>query len=144
MVASTVSAKDVVRRYKTVAVVGASKSPEKEAFTVPQYLQRQGFRIIPVNPTADIIHGEKAFAALAALPENVARSVDIVEVFRPSEELPSVATQVVEMKNKFGRPYVLWAQAGIENEEAKRILAAAGIDYVMDACMRTIHQLYGH
>ena len=144
MVTSTIPPKDVVNKYRFVAVVGASKSPDKEAFTVPQYLQRHGFKIIPVNPTADAIHGEKAFPALSAIPAEVAKKVEIVEVFRPSEELPQVAAQVVEMKKKMGRPYVFWAQQGIENEEAKGILSAAGVDYVMDACMRTVHQLYGH
>ena len=143
MVASTVQPKDVVNKYRFVAVVGASKSPDKEAFTVPQYLQRNGFRIIPVNPTADSIHGEKAFPALGAIPEDIAKKVEVVEVFRPSEELTQVAAQVVEMKKRTGHPYVFWAQQGIENEEAKGILGAAGVDYVMDACMRTVHQLYG-
>jgi len=144
MVVSTVQPKEVVKMYRFVAVVGASKSPDKEAFTVPQYLQRHGFRIVPVNPTADSIHGEKAFPTLAALPDDVARRVEVVEVFRPSEELPQVAEQVVEMRKKVGRPFVLWAQQGIENEEAKKILTDEGVDYVMDACMRTVHQIYGH
>src|SRR5271157_3884123 len=143
MVTSTVQPKEVVRKYRFVAVVGASKNPEKEAFTVPAYLQKNGFRVVPVNPSADTIHGEKAFPSLAALPEDVAKAVDIVEVFRPSEDLAGIATQVVEMKKRFGRPFVFWAQQGIENEEAKRILEAAGVDYVMDACMRTVHQFYG-
>jgi predicted CoA-binding protein len=58
--------------------------------------------------------------------------------------LPQVAIQVAEMKRKTGRPFVFWAQQGIENEDAKRTLSAAKVDYVMDACMRTVHQLYGH
>lgn len=136
--------KEVVNKYRCVAVVGASKSPDKEALTVPQYLQKHGFKIIPVNPTADSIHGEKAYPALSAIPDDIARKVEVVEVFRPSEELPQVAAQVTEMKKKTGRPYVFWAQQGIENEEAKKTLTAGGVDYVMDACMRTVHQLYGH
>lgn len=143
MASSTVPPKDVVNKYKFVAVVGASKSPDKDAFTVPEYLQKRGFKIVPVNPTADSIHGEKAYPNLAALPNDVARKVEVVEVFRPSEELPQVAAQVAEMKRKLGRPFVFWAQQGIENEEAKRVLSAAKVDYVMDACMRTVHQIYG-
>ena len=144
MTSSTVSPTDVVKKYKFVAVVGASKSPEKEAYTVPAYLQRNGFKIVPINPTADSIHGEKAFPSLSALPDDIAKRVEVVEVFRPSEELPQVASQVVEMKKRTGRPLVFWAQAGIENEDAKRMLSAAGVDYVMDACLRTVHQLHGH
>jgi len=144
MVSSNVPPVEVVKKYRFVAVVGASKSPEKEAFTVPAYLQRNGFKIVPVNPTADMIHGERAFPSLSSLPDDLAKKVEIVEVFRPSEELPLVAAQVVEMKKKTGRPFVFWAQQGIENEDAKKTLSSAGVDYVMDACMRTIHQLYGH
>jgi predicted CoA-binding protein len=143
MPSSTIPPEEVIRKYRTIAVVGASKSPEKEAYTVPEYLQRQGFKIVPVNPTADSIHGEKAFPSLSSLPGELARRVEVVEVFRPSGELPLVADQVVEMKKKTGRPYVFWAQQGIENEEAKKTLSSAGVDYVMDACMRTVHQLYG-
>jgi len=143
MVSSTVPPGDVINKYKFVAVVGASKNPDKEAFAVPEYLQKHGFRIVPVNPTADSIHGEKAYPNLASLPVDIAKKVEVVEVFRPSEELTQVAAQVVEMKEKLGRPYVFWAQQGIENEEAKKLLSSAKVDYVMDACMRTMHQLYG-
>jgi predicted CoA-binding protein len=139
----TVRPSDVLRKYKVVAVVGASKTPDKEAFTVPLYLKEHGYVIIPVNPTADSIHGEKAYPTLADLPSDVAKTVDVVEVFRPSEELPSVAAQVVEMKNQTGRPFVFWSQLGLENEEAKRILATNGVDFVMSACMRTQHQMLG-
>jgi predicted CoA-binding protein len=143
MPSSSVPPAEVIKKYRFVAVVGASKSPEKEAYTVPAYLQRHGFKIVPINPTADSIHGEKAFPSLASLPEDIAREVELVEVFRPSEELPQVAAQVAEMKRKTGQPYVFWAQQGIENEEAKKILSSAGVDYVMDACMRTVHQIHG-
>jgi len=143
VVSSSVSPTDVVNKYRFVAVVGASKSPEKEAYTFPAYLQKHGFKIVPINPPADVIHGEKAFPSLSSLPDDLAKRVEIVEVFRPSEELPQVATQVVEMKKRTGRPFVFWAQQGIENEEAKNTLTSAKVDYVMDACMRTVHQLYG-
>jgi predicted CoA-binding protein len=133
----------VIRKHRVIAVVGASKSPEKEAFTVPAYLKAHGYRIIPVNPTTDLIDGETAYPSLAEIPDELARTVEVVEVFRPSEELPRVAAQVVEMKQKTGRPFVFWAQTGLENEEAKALLKKAKIDYVMDSCMRVVHQLYG-
>jgi predicted CoA-binding protein len=142
MVAGNASPVEVLKKCKTIAVVGASRSPEKEAHTVPRYLQAQGYRIIPVNPTATEILGEKAYRSLLDLPEAVARSVDIVEVFRPSGELPQVALQAAEMKKRYGRPFFFWAQQGLESEEAKRILEKNGIQYVMDACMRTVHQIH--
>ncbi len=142
MVEGNVSPVEVLEKWRTIAVVGASKSPEKEAYTVPRYLKEQGYRIIPVNPTATEIMGEKAYPSLLELPEEVAMAVDVVEVFRPSEELPQVALQAAELKKRFGRPFVFWAQQGLESEEAKRILDQSGIQYVMDACMRTVHQIY--
>jgi predicted CoA-binding protein len=142
MVVGTASPVEVMKRSKTIAVVGASKNPEKEAFTVPRYLKEHGYRIVPVNPTATEILGEKAYPGLLDLPEGLAKTVDVVEVFRPSGELPEVALQAAEMKKRFGRPNYFWAQQGLESEEAGAILEKSGIQYVMDACMRTVHQLY--
>ncbi|MCL4355788.1 MAG: CoA-binding protein [Nitrososphaerota archaeon] len=137
----TVNPVEVMRQYRTIAVVGASKNPEKEAFTVPAYLQAQGYTIIPVNPTADVVNGSKAYPTLAGIPKEVAEKVEVVDVFRPSEEFPEVARQVAEMKKNTGRPFVFWGQLGLENEEAKKILSEAKIDYVMDKCMRVEHRV---
>lgn len=135
----TIDPVDVMKKYRFVAVVGASKNPEKEANTVPAYLMNHGYTVVPVNPTADSILGLVAYPALADLPEDVAKKVEVVDVFRPSEELPQVAAQVVEMKRRTGRPFVFWGQLGLENEDAKKTLSAAKIDYVMDKCMRIEH-----
>jgi hypothetical protein len=139
----TVSPTDVMRMYKVIAVVGASKNPEKEAFTVPAYLQQQGYTIIPVNPTTDMVNGQKSYPSLADIPADIAEKVDVVEVFRPSEEFPQVAEQVASMKQRTGRPFVFWGQLGLENEESKKTLTDAGVDYVMDKCMRVEHQRMG-
>jgi uncharacterized protein len=141
MVTGTASPVEVLKKCKTIAVVGASKNPEKEAYTVPRYLKEHGYQIVPVNPTAEEILGERAYPSLLDLPAELGGEVDAVEVFRPSDELPRVALQAVEMKKRYGRPLFFWAQQGLESEEAKRILDEGGIQYVMDACMRTVHQL---
>jgi len=142
MVTGTAQPIEVLKSSKTIVVVGASKSPEKEAYTVPQYLKERGYRIIPVNPSAAEIQGEKSYPSLADIPEDVAKTVDVVEVFRPSADLPQVALQAVELKKRSGRKFVFWAQQGLENEDAKRILDENGIQYVMDACMRALHKIY--
>lgn len=139
---STISPREVVKKYKTIAVVGASKNPEKDAYTVPQYMKEHGYRIIPVNPTADQILGQKAYPSLLDLPPELAKQVELVDVFRPSEELPQVAQQVIEMRKKYGRPFVFWSQLGLENEEAKRMLSKNGIPYVMNSCLRIVHRQY--
>jgi predicted CoA-binding protein len=143
MVSYTVAPDEVLRKSKVVAVVGASKNPEKEASTVPLYLLQHGYTIIPVNPTADVIHGLKVYPSLAELPPDLAAKVEVVEVFRPSEELPEISRQVVEMKNRTKKTPVFWAQLGLESEDAKRILKEGGVPYVMGVCMRTQHQLLG-
>jgi predicted CoA-binding protein len=118
---------------KTIAVVGASDDELKPAHSIPRYLQREGFRIIPVNPKGGEILGEKAHASLA----EIAEPIDVVDVFRPSEETPGVARQAVEAGAK-----VLWLQEGIESEEAERIATEGGLKVVMNRCMgETHHQL---
>jgi uncharacterized protein len=132
---------EALTKYKIVAVVGASKNPEKDANTVPAYLIEHGYTVIPVNPTADVILGQKSYPSLASLPADVAKTVEIVDVFRPSEEFPEVARQVAEMKSKTGRPFVFWGQLGLWNEEAKKILDDAKVGYIMDSCMRSEHRI---
>jgi uncharacterized protein len=136
----TVSPHEVLKKYKTIAVVGASKNPTKDANSVPLFMKDHGYKIIPVNPTADEIVGEKVYPSLMDLPAELANKVDIVDVFRPSEELPQVAQQVVDFHKKYGRPFVFWAQLGLENEEAKQILAKNKIPYVMNACLRIVQR----
>jgi predicted CoA-binding protein len=137
----TVEPTEVMRRYKVIAVVGASKNPEKEANSVPAYLQEHGYTIIPVNPTTNVVNGQKSYPSLADMPGDLAKRVEVVDVFRPSEELPEVARQVAEMKKKTGRPFVFWGQLNLENDEAKMILADSKVDYVMDKCMRVEHRI---
>jgi predicted CoA-binding protein len=115
---------------KTIAVVGASGNERKPSHTVPRYLQRQGFRIIPVNPKGGEILGEKVRESLSDIEE----SIDVVEVFRPSEETPDVARDAVKSGAK-----VLWLQEGISSEEAERIATEGGLKVVMNRCMGQTH-----
>ena len=137
----TISPKDALSKYKILAVIGASKNPEKEAYKVPLYLKQHGYTVVPINPTADKVLDEKAYPTLADLPAELAKKIELVNIFRPSEELPQVAQQVVEMHKKYGRPFVFWAQLGIENEEAKQMLNKNHIAYVMNACTRVVHRM---
>ncbi len=137
---TTLSPQEVLKKYKIIAVIGASKNPDKEAYTVPQYMKEHGYQIIPINPTTDQILGEKAYPSLLDLPAELAKRIEIVDVFRPSEELPKVAQQAIDLRKKYGRPFVFWAQLGLENEEAKQMLSKNGISYVMNACLRVVHR----
>lgn len=140
MTVATTSPEGVMRTRRVIAVVGASKNPEKEANAVPLYLKEHGYRIIPINPSADVIIGERAYPSLGSLPDSVAREVEVVDVFRPSEELAAVARDVVSLSKRVGRPYVFWAQLGLKSDEAMNVLEEAKLPYVMDACMKIVHR----
>lgn len=125
---------DKLRRileYDRVAVVGASTSYEKAAHIVPAYLQRHGYKLRPVNPNADEIFGERAYDSLA----DVAEPIDIVEIFRPSEEVPKIVAQVLARDDV----KAIWMQSGIRNDEAAQEAKAAGLDVVQDRCMKVEH-----
>ena len=123
--------KEILLSSKTIASVGLSSNPAKESYGIVQYLKDQGYRIIPVNPTASEILGEKAYPDLSSIPEKV----DVVQVFRKPEDVPPVVDEAIKIGAK-----VLWMQEGIVHEEAAQKAVAAGLQVVMDACMRVAHR----
>ncbi len=116
---------------KNVAVVGMSKNEEKAAHYVPKYLLQQGFNIMPVNPTADKILDRKCCQSL----QDVEQQIDIVDVFRPSDQVLPVIEEAIKKK-----PKVIWLQEGIHNPEAEALAKKAGIDVVFNRCMLAEHQ----
>jgi predicted CoA-binding protein len=126
-------APEVLASAKTIAVVGASRDPRKAGGSVPEGLQRRGFRIIPINPFADELFGERVYRTLADVPEKV----DLVDVFRPSGDAPDIARQAVAIGAK-----ALWLQEDIRSEEARHIAEAAGLEYIEDECTAVIASLY--
>jgi uncharacterized protein len=118
--------KQILEDSTTIAVVGASRDPGKSAHSVPRQMQLHGWRIIPVNPFADELFGEKVYRTLAEIPEHV----DIVDVFRPSEDAAEVARQAAEIGAT-----ALWLQQDIVSDEARAIAEAAGMDFVEGHCI---------
>lgn len=116
---------------KNVAVVGMSKNADKAAHYVPKYLLTQGYNVIPVNPTADEILEKKCFQSL----QDVDQSIDIVDVFRPSDQVIPVVQEAIKKK-----PKVIWLQEGIHNPEAEDMARKAGIKIVFNRCMLAEHQ----
>lgn len=114
-----------------VAVVGMSKNEEKAANYVPKYLISQGYDILPVNPTADVILDRKCHSTLSDISE----PIDIVDVFRPSDQVLPVIQEAIKKK-----PKVIWLQEGIHNEEAEDMARNAGIKVVYNRCMLAEHQ----
>ncbi len=121
----------IVKEAKNIAVVGASNDPEKHSHEVASYLQEQGYRIIPVNPSEEEVLGEHAYDTVDQIPEQV----DVVDVFLPPEKTPDIAEDAVRAGAK-----VLWLQEGIQNEEARRIAEEGGLTYVEDRCMLKTHK----
>jgi predicted CoA-binding protein len=123
--------KDILLSAKTIASVGLSSNQGKESYWIVSYLKDQGYRIFPVNPTATEILGEKAYPDLESIPEKI----DVVQVFRRSEDVPPVVDAAIKAGAK-----VVWMQEGIVNEEAAQTAREAGLQVVMDACMRVTHR----
>jgi len=119
--------KQILEQSTVIAVVGLSDDASKTSHMVSEAMQRKGYRIIPVNPKAATILGEKAYASLKDIPE----PVDIVNVFRRPEHTPPIAREAVEIGAKS-----LWLQLGILNEEAGAIAAEGGLNVIMDRCIK--------
>ncbi|MDI3342074.1 MAG: CoA-binding protein [Sphaerobacter sp.] len=122
---------EILRTAQTIAVVGLSAKPNRPSHGVAAYLQRQGYRIIPVNPTEQEVLGERSYPSLRDVPV----PVDIVDVFRRAEAVPEVARDAVAIGAK-----VLWLQLGIISPEAAAIAEAGGLTVIMDRCLAVDHQ----
>lgn len=127
-------AERALRAAGTIAVVGLSRDPRKEAHSVPATLHAAGFRIIPVNPSAGELLGQKVYRSLEDIPE----PVDLVDVFRPAAEAPGIARQAVAIGAK-----TLWLQEGIVSPQARRIAEDGGLTYVEDRCIAVVRALAG-
>ena len=124
----------ILKKCKTIAVVGLSSNPMRPSHEVSEYMQRAGYRIIPVNPNETEVLAEKSYARLEDVPEQI----DLVNIFRRPEGVPAV----VESAIRIGAP-VVWMQLGIENEEAAEQARAAGLVVVEDACILIEHRKRG-
>lgn len=125
--------REILMNAKTIAVVGLSDNPEKTSYMIAKAMQDNGYRIIPVNPTVKEVLGEKAVASLTEIEE----SVDIINVFRRSDQIMPVAKDAV----KYGKAKVFWLQQGIYNEEAAEYCKQHGMTVVMDQCIKVDHAI---
>jgi predicted CoA-binding protein len=125
--------RDLLKNARVIAVVGLSPKEDRPSYRVASYLQSQGYRIIPVNPAVSAVLGEKAYGSLEEIPAGL--QVDVVDVFRRSEDVPPLAEQAVAR-----RAGSLWLQEGIVHEGAAAKAEAAGLRVVMDRCMLKEHK----
>ena len=125
----------ILRENRTIAVVGLSANWWRPSYFAAKYMQEHGYRVIPVNPAYQDVLGEKCYASLRDIPEKV----DIVDCFRKSEEIGPIADEAIAIGAK-----VLWMQLGVINHEAAEKARAAGLDVVMDRCVKIEHaRLFG-
>ena len=120
----------ILRKHKTLAVVGLSAQWHRPSFFAAKYMQEHGYRVIPVNPQYEEVLGEKCYRSLRDIPE----PVDIVDCFRKSAEIPALAADAVAIGAK-----VLWMQLGVHNDAARAIAEAAGLEVVEDRCVKIEH-----
>ena len=125
---------EVLQKAKTIAVVGLSDNPLRPSFGVSAYMQSQGYRIIPVNPTCDEVLGEKSYPSLLDVPEKI----DIVNIFRRSEYVPSIVEQAIQIKTP-----AIWMQETVVHPQAAEKARQAGIFVVMDTCILKEHRRLG-
>jgi uncharacterized protein len=125
-----VTIKEMLETYHTIAVVGLSSRPHRASHGVSRYMQRAGYRIIPVNPTETEVLGEKAYPSLDDVPE----PFEIVDIFRRSEFVPDIVEAAIRRKAR-----VIWMQQGVVHEAAAERARAAGLEVVMDLCILQEH-----
>jgi hypothetical protein len=131
--------KEILEKYRVIAVVGLSKEHGKDSHRVAAYLKQHGYRIIPVNPFADEVLGEKSYPSLLDIPPEIQKTIEIVDIFRPAKDVPPIVEQAVELKRKNGKPFVVWMQLGIVNEQAAEAGRSAGLIVIMDKCLMVEH-----
>ncbi|MFP3189892.1 MAG: CoA-binding protein [Thermoproteota archaeon] len=120
--------KEILKNSKTIAIVGASRNPGKAAYEVPAFLKSKGYKIIPINPSADYIFGEKAYKSLLDLPDDL--KIDVVDVFRPSNEVINVVKDAIKKGYK-----IIWLQEGIYDPEAVNLAKKNNIEIIWNRCM---------
>ena len=127
--------KEILSKYKKIAMVGVSTDPKKASTIVMRYMKKYGFKVYPVNPRAkgQKILGEEVFEKITDIKD----TIDIVDVFRPSKEVPAIAEDVVKIGAK-----VLWLQLGIRSEEAKKLMNINNIDYIENKCTKMEYQTH--
>ena len=132
--------RNILQKYDVIAVVGLSSDPEKMSYKVSDYLNQHGFLIVPVNRFVEEVLGEKCYKSLLDIPVEIQKTIDIVDIFRKAEDVPPIVEQAIKLKAKVGRPFVVWMQLGIVNEQAAEAARHAGLVIVMDKCLMTEHR----
>uniref|UniRef100_A0A7V4JQ20 CoA-binding protein n=1 Tax=Thermodesulfobacterium geofontis TaxID=1295609 RepID=A0A7V4JQ20_9BACT len=125
---------EIPQKYKNIVIVGASHNPERPSYMVMEYLIKEGFNVIPVNPAREEILGKKVYPSLSDLPSDF--YPEVIIIFRRSDQVLPIVKEAIKLK-----PKVIWMQEGIINEEAKNLAEKEGIKVIMNRCFKKIHIL---
>jgi predicted CoA-binding protein len=132
--------REILEKYHVVAVVGLSREVGKPSRAVAAYLKGHAYHVIPVNPFTDEVLGEKSYPTLSAIPEELQKTIEGVDIFRPATEVPPIVDEAIKLRKTFEQPFVVWMQSGIVNEKAAEAARDAGLVVVMDRCMMVEHR----
>ena len=131
----------ILEKFRTVAVVGLSRNSSKDSYRVAKYLRNNGYKIIPINPFADEIMGETCYGRLLDIPKDLQKTIEIVDIFRPSEDIPPIVDEAIRLRKDNGTPHVIWMQLEIINEEAANRARDFGFKVIMDKCILVEHKV---
>jgi predicted CoA-binding protein len=131
--------REILRNYSVIAVVGLSDDKGKPSYRVASYMKQNGYRIIPVNPFIEETLGERSFPSLLEIPSEIQKTIEIVDIFRRAEDVLPIVEQAVKLKEVNGKPFVVWMQQGIINNEAAEKARKAGLIVIMDKCVMVEH-----
>ncbi len=120
--------------------MGLSSDPNKPSYKVAAYMKEHGYKIIPINPTITEVLGEKSYPSLSAMPEELQKTVEVVDIFRRLREVFSAVEEAVQLRKKVSRPFVVWMQLGIINLTAEKAAHKAGMTVIMDHCLMIEHE----
>jgi hypothetical protein len=132
--------KMILSEYRNVVVVGLSNDPARPSYGVAEYLKNHGFNFVPVNPFVTEVLGEKSYKSLLEMPAEIQKIIEVVDIFRRSEDVLPIFEQAIQMKRLYGVLRVIWMQLGVVNEQVAELARKAGLIVVMDKCMRQQHQ----
>lgn len=121
---------------KTIAIIGLSNNPDRPSYQVAQYLINQGYKIIPINPNIQEVFGQKSYPSLSSIPQDI--NIDVVDVFRKSEEVVSVIQEIIDS----GRKSIIWLQEGIEDQKAINLAKNHGLEISSGICLMKFHQQF--
>ena len=133
--------KEILENNSVIAIVGVSRDSTKDSNRVCEYLMKEGYQVLPINPFIKKVLGKECSPSITDTPNKLKEKIEIVNVFRPSEDVPKIVDESISIKEKYGNLKVIWTQLGIAHKLAAEKARKSGIIVIEDKCIQTEHQL---